>query len=155
MNFGIVKTVVLIVVVLGSFAIIGVDIAMLTGALDMAVTLPAVGGVSIAAATIVAIVALLVLLNSAYILKADKLTIVLGIFVDKVEYDAIDVVRQNSVTKECYLVVISDRQGEGNVGYRLNLSAEKSDLFLQKLRERRHDLVVEVFTPEKKDKSKK
>ncbi len=155
MYFGVVKTIVLSIVVLGSLAIIGVDIAMLTGATEAIVTMPAVGGVSIAAAGVVAIIALLVIFNSAYTLKDDCMMIVLGIFVDKVEYDAINVVRQNSATKECYLIVTSDKQTEGNIGYRLNLTAEKSELFLQKLREHRSDLIVEVFTPEKKDKTKK
>ncbi len=155
MYFGVVKTIVLAIVVLGSIAIIGVDIAMLLGKLDMLVTMPAVGGVSIAAASIVAIIALLVIFNSAYILKDESLVIVLGIFVDKIGYDAIELVRQNSETKECYVIVTSDKQAEGNFGYRLNLNAQKSDEFLVKLREHRHDLLVEVFTPEKKDKTKK
>lgn len=69
MNFGVVKTILLAVVTLGALAIVGLDIAMLAGANGVYTDSPAIAIVSLVAATLIALAALLVLFNSAYRFK--------------------------------------------------------------------------------------
>lgn len=78
MNFGIVKTVIVAVIIVGALAIAALDIAMLAGANGVATQQPAVAWVSIVAAVIIAVAALLVLFNSYYGFKEDKMVSVLG-----------------------------------------------------------------------------
>lgn len=66
MNFGIVKTIIVVLVVLGALAVVALDIAMLAGANGVATQQPAVAWVSIVAALVIAVAALLVLFNSYY-----------------------------------------------------------------------------------------
>lgn len=89
MNFGIVKTVIVAVIIVGALAIAALDIAMLAGANGVATQQPAVAWVSIVAAVIIAVAALLVLFNSYYGFKEDKMVSVLGFFVDKIKYEDI------------------------------------------------------------------
>ena len=87
MNFGVVKTILLAFVALGALAIIGLDIAMLAGANGVYTDSPAIAIVSLAAATIIAVAALLVIFNSVYRFKDDHIVATLGFFVDKIKYD--------------------------------------------------------------------
>ena len=95
MNFGIVKTVIVAVIIVGALAIAALDIAMLAGANGVATQQPAVAWVSIVAAVIIAVAALLVLFNSYYGFKEDKMVSVLGFFVDKIKYDDVICIKQN------------------------------------------------------------
>lgn len=152
MNFGIVKTIILAVIVAGALAIIGVDIAMLAGENTAE---PAIAGVSVGAAALIAVAALLVLLNSYYNFKDDRLVTVLGFFVDKINYKDIVCVKQNSETREIYLITKGVKQTDGDISFKVNISTQKVDGFIAALRDKIGDIIVEVYTPEKKDKNKK
>lgn len=152
MNFGIVKTVILAVIVAGALAIIGVDIAMLAGENTAE---PAIAGVSLGAATLIAVAALLVLFNSYYKFKDNQLVTVLGFFVDRINYDDVVCVKQNGETKEIFLITTGVKPTDGDISFRVNVSAQKTDDFIAALRGKIGDIIVEIFTPEKKDKNKK
>lgn len=152
MNFGIVKTIILAVIVAGALAIIGVDIAMLAGENTAE---PAIAGVSVGVAALIAVAALLVLLNSYYNFKDDRLVTVLGFFVDKIDYKDIVCVKQNSETREIYLITKGVKQTDGDISFKVNISTQKVDGFIAALRDKIGDIIVEVYTPEKKDKNKK
>lgn len=152
MNFGIVKTIILAVIVAGALAIIGVDIAMLAGESTQE---PAIAGVSVGAATLIAVAALLVLFNSYYKFKENQLVTVLGFFVDKIDYSDVVCVKQNSETREIYLITKGIKQTDGEISFKVNISTQKVDDFIAALRDKIGDIIVEVFTPEKKDKNKK
>lgn len=152
MNFGIVKTIILAVIVAGALAIIGVDIAMLAGESTQE---PAIAGVSVGAATLIAVAALLVLFNSYYKFKDNQLVAVLGFFVDKIDYNDVVCVKQNSETREIYIVTKGIKQTDGEMSFKVNISTQKVDDFIAALRDKIGDIIVEVFTPEKKDKNKK
>lgn len=152
MNFGIVKTIILAVIVAGALAIIGVDIAMLAGENTAE---PAIAGVSVGAAALIAVAALLVLLNSYYNFKDYRLVTVLGFFVDKIDYKDIVCVKQNSETREIYLITKGVKQTDGDISLKVNISTQKVDGFIAALRDKIGDIIVEVYTPEKKDKNKK
>lgn len=78
MNFGVVKTILLACVALGALAIIGLDVAMLAGANGVYTDSPAIAIVSLVAATIIAVAALLVIFNSVYRFKDDHFVATLG-----------------------------------------------------------------------------
>lgn len=158
MNFGIVKTILLAIVALGAIAIMGVDIAMLAGAEGLASKNPAniaIAAVSLCAALIIALGALLILLNSSYTFKKSYMRAVLGVFADKISYDDIVCFKQNSLNKELYLITKGIRQSDGEISFRLNIAPERTDDFIKAMRDKVGDVIVDVFTPEKKDKDKK
>lgn len=158
MNFGIVKTLLLGIVALGALAIMGIDIAMLAGAEGLAAkgsASIAIAAVSLCAAVIIALGALLIIFNSAYTFKSDKLLAVLGVFVDRISYDDILCFKQNSLNGELYLITRGVRPTDGEIGFKLNLSPQMTDGFIAKMREHVPDIIVDVFTPERKDKDKK
>ncbi len=148
MNFGIVKTVILALIVCACLVIVGIDIALLVGVDGFAKANPVVPSVSIAAASIIIIAAMLMLLNSAYCFENDYLKVRLCVFVDKIKYDEIEMVKQNSLTKEIYMIL----EGEKMQGLNILLSGDKTDKFLSALKEKRGDIIVEIYTPEKKNK---
>lgn len=148
MNFGIVKTAILALVICACFVIIGIDIALLVGTETFAPSNPVVPSVSIAAATIIVIAAFLMLFNSEYRFENDCLKVRLCVFVDKIKYDEIDLVKQNSLTKDLYVIIA----GEKVQGLNVLLKGDKVDKFLSALKEKRGDLIVEIYTPEKKNK---
>ena len=150
MNFGVVKTIILAVVTLGALAIVGLDIAMLAGANGVYTDSPAIAIVSL-----IALAALLVLFNSAYRFKNDRLVATLGFFVDKIKYDDVICIKQNSETREIYLLCNGQKESDGEVSFKINVSTKRVDDFIKGMREHIGDVIVEVFTPEKKDKKKK
>ncbi len=155
MNFGIVKTIIVAVIILGALAILALDIAMLAGANGVATQQPAVACVSLVAAVIISVAALLVLFNSYYGFKSDKLVSVLGFFVDRIKYEDIICIKQNSLTGEIYLLTKGIKPQDGDVCFRVNISPQKTDAFIQEMRNHVGEIIVEVFTPEKKNKDKK
>lgn len=155
MNFGIVKTVIVAVIILGALAVCALDIAMLAGANGVATSQPAVVWVSIVAAAIIAVAAMLVLFNSYYGFKEDKMVSVLGFFVDKIKYDDVVCIKQNSLTGEIYLIVKGFREQDGEVSFKVNIAPQKTDAFIHEMRNHIGEIIVEVFTPEKKNKDKK
>lgn len=154
MFFGWVKTVILAVIMLGALAIIGLDIAMLAGAKGV-LSSPAIAAVSLVAAVIILVAAVLVLANSYYAFKEDKLVVVLGFFADKVAYENILSLKQNGETKELYLIAKGIKETDGDISIRVNIPAQKTDDFIKQIHEKAGGVIVEVFTPEKKDKNKK
>lgn len=155
MSFGIVKTVIMAIVLVGALAVIGLDIAMLAGANGVDTSSPAIAAVSLFAAVVICVATSLVLFNSYYKFKDEKYVAVLGFFVDKIAYDDILCIKQNTQTKELYAIVKSEKEYEGSMGFRINVAENKTDAFLVALREKKSDIVVELFTPEKKNKNKK
>lgn len=155
MNFGIVKTVIVTVIILGALAVCALDIAMLAGANGVVTSQPAVAWVSIVAAAIIAVAAMLVLFNSYYGFKKDKIVSVLGFFVDKIKYDDVVCIKQNSLTGEIYLIVKGLREQDGEVSFKVNIAPQKTDAFIHEMRNHIGEIIVEVFTPEKKNKDKK
>ena len=155
MNFGIVKTVIVAVVILGALAIGGLDIAMIACAKGVTTQQPAVAWVSLVAALVIATAAALVLFNSYYGFKDDKIIAVLGFFVDKIKYDDVVCIKQNSITREIYVIVKGQNEQDGEMSFKVNIATGKIDAFIHEMRNHIGEVIVEVFTPEKKDKNKK
>ncbi len=154
MYFGVVKTIVLSIVVLGGLAIVALDVAMLAGVNGIN-TNPAIASVSLCAAVLIVTVALLVLFNSYYGFKQDKFVAVLGFFVDKIPYDDIICVKQNSETREIYLITKGVKETDGTVGFKVNIPVAKVDTFIAEISKHVGEVVVDIFTPEHKNKNKK
>ena len=155
MFFGAVKTTILALISLGALAIVGLDIAMLAGANGVYTDSPAIAIVSLVAATLIAVASLLVLFNSTYNFKNDHIVATLGFFVDKIDYNDLVCVKQNSETREIYLITKGVKQTDGEISFRVNIPTQKVDDFIASLRDKIGDIIVEVYTPEKKDKNKK
>lgn len=158
MNFGIIKTILLWIVALGALAIVALDIAMLVGTDSLAVrgaSDTAIASVSLCAAVIIALGAFFVLFNSSYTFKDKYMVAVMGVFVDKISYDEMVCFKQNSLTKELYLITSGIKPTDGEISFRLNLTPQNVDEFIAQAREHKGDIIVDVFTPEKKDKNTK
>lgn len=142
MYLGGLKIAAIILVALGSLAIIGVDIALIVGALYT--TAKAVAAVSLAACVIILFGALLVYFNSRYIFKDDKLLVVLGYFVDKIEYKDILYLRQNVDTDEVHIIFLNAKTGKEEY---LRTSLRRTDIndFISSLREHIPELSVQMF----------
>lgn len=152
MNFGWVKNLILCIVMLGALAIIGLDIALLAGDRSAAANTDAIAGVSLGAAVLILLAAALILFNSYYEFKDDKLIIMLGFFRDKISYGDIVMLKQNGNTKELFIVTKSDKPSDADLSFRANVNAQGTDLFIEYLHKKSEDIIVEVFTPENKDK---
>lgn len=154
MNFGIVKTVIIVVIIAGVLALLGLDIAILAGAKGMYKASPAIPIVSMIAGIIVGIACVLLLSNSYYKFKEQILVIMLGFFSDKVDYNDIVLIRQDIENGELYLIV-NDKTGAAvstQVALKVNVSAAKTDAFLAEMRKHIPDITVELFTKPKKKK---
>lgn len=151
MNFGVVKTIILAVIIAGALAIMGVDIAMLVRQTPNI----AIACVSLCAAIIILVGASLVIFNSYYKFKDDKMVTVLGFFVDKFSYDEIVCLKQNGETRELYIVTKGLKPQDTDISFHVNINVAKADDFIKALRDKIGDVIVEVFTPEKKDKDEK
>lgn len=154
MNFGIIKTVAIVAVILGAIAIVGLDISMLADREGISVTVPLVAGFSLAAALIIVLIALLALCNSYYKFKDKHYVAMVGFIADKVPYEDIICIKQNVITKEIYVIVAVENSAIGSKAFKINVAPQNVDVFLVGLREKKTDLVIEFFEPDKKDKTK-
>lgn len=154
MNFGILKTIACVAVILGALAIVGLDISMLADREGISVTVPLVAGFSLSAAVLIAVIAILVLCNSYYKFKDKHYVAMVGFIADKVPYDDIICIKQNVITKEIYVLVAVENSAIGTKAYKINVTTQNVDAFLVGLREKKTDLVIEFFEPDKKDKTK-
>ena len=152
MFFGYVKTVLIALVALLGLAIIALDIVMISGKVaHFATTNVAIASVSLAAAALIDIFALLLLFR--YTLKDDGISVVIAVFFDKVPYDEVRTISVNAVTDEVF-VAWCKPSGEQTV-FRLNLRRDDSRAVLAVLSEKCAFATVETFSPpEKKDKGR-
>lgn len=54
-----------------------------------------------------------------------------------------------------FLITKGLKESDGDVSFRINCRNKNVDDFIKRLREHIGDVIVEVFTPDKKDKKKK
>ena len=155
MNFGIVKTIVMAIVIAGALALAAIDIAMLAGAKGLMTSMPAVAGVSLAAAIVIACAAAVVLVNSYYKFGKSELVFVLGIFKDKIPYENIVAVKEDSRTKDIYIISKGQRVQDGETSLRITVYPKKADDVLTAIRESMPNMIIEVFTSEDKNSKKK
>ena len=146
MNFGIVKTVIIAIVIVFALALAGVDIAMLAGAPGVSTSMPAIAAVSLVASLLIAVAGAVLLFNSYYKFEKEKLVVFLGIFKDVVPYENVTAVRQNGETGEVYLFAKGKKIQDGETVIRFNV--DKSKTLLEAIRQAMPDLIIEVFTPE-------
>jgi hypothetical protein len=152
MYFGRLKTALICVVIAGALAVFALDVALLVGVDGLKTSSPVVAGCSMAAATIVAVAALLILLNSSYRFGDYELKVTLGFFADKIEYEKITAIKQNAKNKDVYILYAEGETGEEVQNIRLNLSPSKTDAFLAEMRRYCPFIIVEPFTPPEKKK---
>ena len=148
MNFGIVKTVIIAIVIVFALALAGVDIAMLAGAPGVSTSMPAIAAVSLVASLLIAVAGAVLLFNSYYKFEKEKLVVILGIFKDVVPYENVTAVRQNGETREVYLFAKGKKIQDGETVIRFNVDKGKTDGILEAIRQAMPDLIIEVFTPE-------
>lgn len=149
MSFGTIKVVFISIVIAACLAIVGLDIALLTSD-TFSTAVPAVAIVSLVAAALILVISLLLIFNSYYSFKDDMFICCLCVFVDKIKYDEILSVKQNTVNGDIFLLVKGLKQTDSDMVYRMNLSQNNKDAFLKALTEKKPNLVVEMFTPENK-----
>ncbi len=142
MDFGAVKLAMLIIVLIGVLALTGLDIAMLAGAINT--VSPAAAGVSLGAAVIVGAATLVIIFNSGYRIKEDRVEVCLGFFKDKVMFSAITSVKINAKTGELYLVT-----GDEVSGTSVKINAERKSLaaFESALRPLLQTVPFDTFEP--------
>lgn len=155
MFFGWVKTAIIVLVALAGAAIVVLDAVMISGVDSSFVTANVtVAAVSLVAAALIEIFALLLLFNSRYRLRDDGLCAVMCVFTDEVAYNDIHRISVNAVTYEIFIAWKKDGEGEETVT-RLNLSEKDARAMLPELEKRCAFAVVETFTPPEKKTKKK
>lgn len=147
MNFGVVKTVVICVVIVLALALVALDIAMLAGAKGIATSMPAVAAVSLAASAIIAVAALVVLLGSFYKFEGDRLIVMLGFFRDVIPYENVKEIRQDGNTREVYVVAKGTRIQDGDNVIKFNVDKKKTDDLIEAIKTSMPEMIIEVFTP--------
>ena len=154
MNFGILKTVIIAVVLAGVLAVVALDIAILAGANGIEVNSLAVPAVSMVAALLVGVACILLLFNSHYKFKQDKFVIMLGFFSDKVAYSDVVTFKQNIETGELFIVVndLAKSAVRSQIALKVNISTANNDVFLAEMRKHIPDVAVEFFSQPKKKK---
>lgn len=148
MNLGVVKTIIIAIVLAGALALAALDIAMLAGAKGVATSMPGVAGVSLAAAVIIAVAACLVLFNSGYRFKENALFVVLGVFWDKIPYENITAVKEDSRTKDIYILAKGKQVQDGIASFRISVAQKDVDNVLSAVREHLPEMIIEVFESE-------
>lgn len=155
MFFGWVKTLIIAVVALAGAAIIVLDAVMISGVnAAFATANVTVAAVSLAAAALIDVFALLLLFNSRYKLRDDGLYALLGVFGDEVAYNDIHRISVNAVTYEIFVAWRKDGEGAETVT-RLNLTEKDARAMLPELERRCAFAVAETFTPPEKRGRKK
>ncbi len=149
MNFGAVKLALMLIVIFGALAVIGLDIAILAGAI--ATSVPEVAWVSLAASALVAVAALVVLVSSGYRFDDECMYVLLGIFKDEIPYEKITGLKRNADSGIYYVVM---GEGEDGTSARIDIPRAKDEDFVKELRKHLPTIPVETFIlPKKKDKN--
>ena len=149
MYFGKIKTALFAMVMIIALALIVVDILLLSHVFGNAVN-EVVAGVSMGAGALIFVGCALTLFYSNYELKDDHLKCVLAVFCDKIKYESIAGIRQNTVTKEVF-VAVEDDKGDVFVSS-LNLDPATADKMARELA-CKCGMLVEYYSP-KTDKKK-
>lgn len=154
MNFGVVKTTIIALVIAGVLAVICLDIALLANAGGRYTNSPAIPAVSMVAGILVGVIALLILFNSYYKTRKDGLIIMLGFFGDKIEYDDVIMLRQCIDTNELYIIAKEKQPSENEVALKINILTKYADKFIVGIREYIPNVTVELFSKPKEKKDK-
>lgn len=155
MFFGWIKTAMIAIIALAGAAIAVLDAVMLSGATPaFETTNVPVAAVSLAAAVLIDVFALLLLFNSRYKLKEDCIFSVMGMFVDRVAYEDVYRISVNAATGEVFVAWRKGGVGADNVA-RLNLTEKDAKAILPELERRCGSAVTETFTPPEKKKKDK
>ena len=144
-----------IAIALAGTAIVVLDAVMISGAVPAFETANVtVAAVSLAAAALIVVFAVLLLVNSWYKLRDDGIFAMMAVFGDTVAYNDIRRISVNAVTYEIFVAWQKDGEGPETVT-RLNLTEKDSKVMLTELERRCAFATVDTFTPpEKKNKKK-
>ena len=155
MFFGLIKTCMVIAIALAGTAIVVLDAVMISGAVPAFETANVtVAAVSLAAAALIVVFAVLLLVNSWYKLRDDGIFAMMAVFGDTVAYNDIRRISVNAVTYEIFVAWRKDGEGPETVT-RLNLTEKNAKAVLAELERRCAFATVDTFTPpEKKNKKK-
>lgn len=155
MFFGWIKTCMVITIALAGTAIVVLDAVMISGAVPAFETANVtVAAVSLAAAALIVVFAVLLLVNSWYKLRDDGIFAMMAVFGDTVAYNDIRRISVNAVTYEIFVAWRKDGEGPETVT-RLNLTEKNAKAVLAELERRCAFATVDTFTPpEKKNKKK-
>lgn len=151
MNFGTAKTAILWAVAAVALVMCALNIAILViSARNGSNEAPlVVSSVSLAGCALLCAECMVMLFLSRYHFGEDKLTITLGVFKDKIMYDNVVVLRQNSHTGELFIVSDSPKSGGGQISTRVNLKGNDLDKFIDEMRRHVDELAIEMFTVSK------
>lgn len=154
MNFGIVKTVLISAVLVAILGVVGLDIAMLVGVKGIVVQSIAIPILSLVASLAIAVICLLLLLNSYYKFTDKYVNVNLGFMSDRIYYLNIVCLKQNIENGDIYIVADS-RNGGKNELLKTYISKGKQDDFIKAMREHVPNVQISLFTVPKKDKKNK
>ncbi len=155
MNFGWWKSALIICAILLCIAVTILDIVMLADVIVIDARSVPVAGVSLAAALIIIFSGLMLLFNSFYRFDEEEFIIVLGFFCDRLKYDNIEGIKQNSKNGLVTIIYNSVNEADGIQSIKLNLNDIQSEKVLSGFRKKCPFVIVETYTPEDKKKPKK
>lgn len=149
MDFGGFKLALMIVIIAGALAIIGLDIAILAEAVVTSV--PQVAWASLAASVLVLAATTVIIAVSGYRFEEDRICVLLGFFKDKLPYQEITLLKQDA-DSGIYYIIVGDLEKGTNV--RVDVAPAKRDAFVDELRKHIPAIPVETFVvPKRKDKN--
>ena len=152
MFFGWIKTCMVIAIALAGTAIVVLDAVMISGAVPAFETANVtVAAVSLAAAALIVVFAVLLLVNSWYKLRDDGIFAMMAVFGDNVAYNDVDRISVNADTHEVFISWKREGKGESSV-IRLNLSEKDAKDILPELERRCAFATVDTFIPPAKKK---
>ena len=149
MYFGTFRLLLISIVIVGALVAMGLDIAILSG--TVVTSVPEAAWASLAASILAAVAAIVVLIFSGYRFDDDCISVLLGIFKDKIPYEKITGLKRNADTGTYFAVMGDDVDG---TSVRIDISRAKDEDFVRELRKHLPTIPVETFVlPKKKDKN--
>lgn len=144
----------LALIALAGAAIVALDAVMISGAVPAFETSNVtVAAVSLVAAALIFLFAVLLLTCSFYKLGDDGIFSLMGVFADRVAYNDVSRIAVNAVTSEVFISWRKDGAGAETVT-RLNLTQKDCKAMLAELERRCAFATIDTFTPPEKKKKK-
>jgi len=152
MNFGLFKSAILIIILLGALAIVGLDISMLVKAANGGAVRIAVASVSLVAAIIISLLCILVLFNSFYKFNTELFVITLGFISDKIKKEDIISLMQNTNSKEVFILTKGIKENDSDYKLKVNIKKDLSEKFVEEFRKYYPSILIELINDDELNK---
>ncbi|MDD4839958.1 MAG: hypothetical protein PHE93_04740 [Clostridia bacterium] len=154
--FGKSKLFLLSIVVLLAFAAIVVNALFLAGVGKLVTNVPVAAGISLGFSILILAFAATIFFNSNYQFGDDQLTSSISFFKDKIAYDTITDIKENSETKELYLIFKykTDKVADRLSSVKILVKSEENQKVIDFLKEKNSSIIFANFVKDDDDSAK-